>query len=223
MEEESKGDARPAHRRRPWDRPLAQGGGAEPRHARDRPPEARAGRAGRRSEGAHPGRGVACPGGVPSARGLRPRLCRGSARARSLDDPSWGVPRRLGGKCPCRSGGAVRHVSQASRTPRSTRNDARAGADCEHSHRRGSARLEGHDASSANPEVAQAEANVQRSRARFDESLGALENKLARRGDWRAWIRSRPATVLTAAFAIGLLWGLRHDSKSSQGANTRRS
>lgn len=46
-------------------------------------------------------------------------------------------------------------------------------------------------------------ADIERARARVAASLSTLGEEVARRGDWRAWIRARPALYLAGAFAFG--------------------
>jgi ElaB/YqjD/DUF883 family membrane-anchored ribosome-binding protein len=67
----------------------------------------------------------------------------------------------------------------------------------------------GHGRPPRDPALAEAEAQVIEARERVAESMMALRQEVARRTDWRSWIRERPATVLGAAFALGLLLGLR--------------
>jgi ElaB/YqjD/DUF883 family membrane-anchored ribosome-binding protein len=59
------------------------------------------------------------------------------------------------------------------------------------------------------PALVEAEAQVMEARERVAESLLSLRQEVARKTDWRGWVRERPVTVLSAAFAIGLLLGLR--------------
>jgi hypothetical protein len=58
-----------------------------------------------------------------------------------------------------------------------------------------------------NPELARVEAEIDRARGRVADSVIALRNEVARRGDWRGWVRRRPGLLLAGAFAIGFLWG----------------
>jgi hypothetical protein len=46
-------------------------------------------------------------------------------------------------------------------------------------------------------------ADIERARARVAASLSTLGEEVTRRGDWRAWIRARPAIYLVGAFALG--------------------
>jgi hypothetical protein len=50
-------------------------------------------------------------------------------------------------------------------------------------------------------------AEIERARARVAASLTTLGEEVARRGDWRAWVRARPALALGGALALGFLWG----------------
>jgi hypothetical protein len=61
-----------------------------------------------------------------------------------------------------------------------------------------------------NPDLARAEQEIERTREKVAMSVLALRDEVARRTDWRAWIRARPATFLGAAFVLGLWWGHRH-------------
>lgn len=79
--------------------------------------------------------------------------------------------------------------------------------------------LTNHDSTSAarelktphNPELAQAEADVERTRARVVESVVALRNEVVRRTDWRTWIQRRPGWFVAGAFALGFLLGHRRE------------
>ncbi len=59
------------------------------------------------------------------------------------------------------------------------------------------------------PEVLQAEREIERTRVRVSQSVMALREAVARRADWREWVRERPTLFVVGAFALGLLWGLR--------------
>ncbi len=59
------------------------------------------------------------------------------------------------------------------------------------------------------PELARAEAQVERSRARVAESVLALRREVARRTDWRGWIAERPLTFVGGALALGFWLGYR--------------
>jgi len=64
-------------------------------------------------------------------------------------------------------------------------------------------------ATARSPELAQAEADVERARERVAQSVMALRNEVVRRTDWREWIRRHPAAFLAGAFTLGFLWGHR--------------
>ncbi|HEY6477642.1 MAG TPA: hypothetical protein VI456_13760 [Polyangia bacterium] len=57
--------------------------------------------------------------------------------------------------------------------------------------------------------LAQAESDVERARERVESSLLALRHEVARRTDWRGWVRRRPATFVGGALALGFLLGFR--------------
>jgi len=59
------------------------------------------------------------------------------------------------------------------------------------------------------PAVARAEANLAEARARVADSIRALRDEVARKTDWRGWVRDNPGWTLGAAFALGLLLGTR--------------
>ena len=59
------------------------------------------------------------------------------------------------------------------------------------------------------PAVARAEANLEESRERVAESMMALRQEVARRADWRGWVRRNPQLMVGGAFALGLLLGVR--------------
>ena len=50
-------------------------------------------------------------------------------------------------------------------------------------------------------------AEIDRARARVAASLSTLGEEVARRGDWRAWVRERPTLVIAGALALGFLLG----------------
>ncbi len=50
-------------------------------------------------------------------------------------------------------------------------------------------------------------ADIDRARARVAASLSTLGEEVARRGDWRTWVRERPTLVLAGALALGFLLG----------------
>jgi hypothetical protein len=75
------------------------------------------------------------------------------------------------------------------------------------------------------PAVVRAEANVAEARERVAESMLALREEVARRTDWRGWVRRRPGLLLAAAFGLGLLLGSRgrpwHPSTATGGRSWR--
>jgi len=56
-------------------------------------------------------------------------------------------------------------------------------------------------------EVAEIEADLARARERVAASVRALGDEVARRGDWRGWVRERPAIAVGGALLLGFLWG----------------
>ncbi|HVR61460.1 MAG TPA: hypothetical protein VMU50_06140 [Polyangia bacterium] len=60
------------------------------------------------------------------------------------------------------------------------------------------------------PDVVRAEREIERTREQVAMSVLALRDEVARRADWREWVRARPAAFLGAAFLLGLWWGQRH-------------
>lgn len=60
-----------------------------------------------------------------------------------------------------------------------------------------------------NPELARAEAEIERTRAQVVETVVALRNEVVRSADWRTWIRKRPAWFVAGAFAVGFWLGHR--------------
>jgi hypothetical protein len=63
------------------------------------------------------------------------------------------------------------------------------------------------DETAAEAERAAIAADIDRARARVAASLNTLGEEVARRGDWRAWVRARPALVIVGALALGFVWG----------------
>jgi ElaB/YqjD/DUF883 family membrane-anchored ribosome-binding protein len=53
----------------------------------------------------------------------------------------------------------------------------------------------------------QLRAEIARTRAELVHSVTELREEVARRVDWREWVRERPLTCLGAAFFIGFLIG----------------
>jgi hypothetical protein len=72
------------------------------------------------------------------------------------------------------------------------------------------------------PELAQAEADVERARERVTQSVMALRNEVARRTDWREWIGRRPGTFLATAFVLGFAWGFRRGAAALYTKTHRR-
>lgn len=59
------------------------------------------------------------------------------------------------------------------------------------------------------PELARAEADIERTRERVATSVMALREEVARQANWREWVRRRPGTFLAGAFVVGFIWGQR--------------
>ncbi len=59
------------------------------------------------------------------------------------------------------------------------------------------------------PEVASAEAQVERTREQLLRSILALKRSVANQSDWREWVRRRPGPLLAVAFALGFILGQR--------------
>ena len=64
-------------------------------------------------------------------------------------------------------------------------------------------------AGDASTEMARVEADIARTRAEVSRSVSALRQAVARRTDWREWVRRHPGLFLGAAFALGFFWGRR--------------
>jgi len=58
-------------------------------------------------------------------------------------------------------------------------------------------------------EVAEAEADIARTRERVTRSVMALRQEVAKSTDWREWVRRKPGLFLAAAFTVGFIWGRR--------------
>jgi hypothetical protein len=58
-------------------------------------------------------------------------------------------------------------------------------------------------------ELARAESDVERARERLASSMLALRHEVARKTDWRSWVRRQPAPFLGAAVALGFWLGYR--------------
>jgi hypothetical protein len=72
------------------------------------------------------------------------------------------------------------------------------------------------DSAERDPELARAEAEIARTRARVASSLVALRREMARRADWREWVRRRPLPFMAGALLLGALLGSRR--KKTEGA-----
>jgi hypothetical protein len=57
--------------------------------------------------------------------------------------------------------------------------------------------------------LARAESDVERARERVASSMLALRDEVARKTDWRSWVRRQPAPFLGAAVALGFWLGYR--------------
>jgi hypothetical protein len=73
------------------------------------------------------------------------------------------------------------------------------------------------DMTNADPALARAEADLERTRERVAQSMLALRNEVARRTDWRRVVRERPLLCLGAAAALGFWWGFRRGSTAVRG------
>jgi hypothetical protein len=56
-------------------------------------------------------------------------------------------------------------------------------------------------------QVAAIEADLERARDRVAASVRALGQEVARRSDWREWLREYPLAVLTGAAVLGFVMG----------------
>jgi hypothetical protein len=63
------------------------------------------------------------------------------------------------------------------------------------------------------PELLRAEAEIARTRARVAGSLVALRREMARRVDWREWVRLHPLSFVAGAFLLGALLGSRQQRR----------
>ena len=59
------------------------------------------------------------------------------------------------------------------------------------------------------PELLQAERDIAVARERVSQSVMALRDAVAKRTDWREWVRRHPNWFMAGAFALGVLWGRR--------------
>jgi hypothetical protein len=50
---------------------------------------------------------------------------------------------------------------------------------------------------------------IERAREQLAQSAVALREEMAYRTDWRAWVQRRPLLLVTGAFAVGLMLGIR--------------
>jgi hypothetical protein len=57
--------------------------------------------------------------------------------------------------------------------------------------------------------LAQAESDVERARERVASSMLALRDEVARKTDWRSWVRRQPTAFFGAAVAVGFWLGYR--------------
>lgn len=61
----------------------------------------------------------------------------------------------------------------------------------------------------ASDELARAEADVERARARVAFSVLALRREVSRQSDWRLWLARHPLAVLAGALAVRYWLGRR--------------
>jgi ElaB/YqjD/DUF883 family membrane-anchored ribosome-binding protein len=73
------------------------------------------------------------------------------------------------------------------------------------------------ETASADPALARAEAELERTRERVAQSMLALRNEVARRTDWRRVVRERPLLCIGTALALGFWWGFRRGSVPVRG------
>ncbi len=71
------------------------------------------------------------------------------------------------------------------------------------------------------PAVAEIEADLALARERVTMSVRALGDELARRREWRAWVRAHPVLTLGISAALGFLAG-RGPRPKAQGARHGR-
>jgi hypothetical protein len=72
----------------------------------------------------------------------------------------------------------------------------------------------------AEGDVAELEADLAVARDRVTMSVRALGDELARRRDWRSWVRAHPMLTLSAAAALGFFAG--HGARVSSSTNGKR-
>jgi hypothetical protein len=70
-------------------------------------------------------------------------------------------------------------------------------------------RANGDDSLSGEAALRATELEIEQTRERLAQSIGALREELTTLVDWREWIRARPTVFLGGAFALGLLLGWR--------------
>jgi hypothetical protein len=71
-------------------------------------------------------------------------------------------------------------------------------------------------------ERAEIEVEIERARRRVAASMRTLGAEVARRGDWREWVRAHPALVLAGAMALGAFFGrASHSGAARTGRSTR--
>ena len=73
------------------------------------------------------------------------------------------------------------------------------------------------DSIARSPELLQAERDIAIARERVSQSVLALRDAVAKRTDWREWVRSHPGLFMAGAFALGVLWGHRSGRRTSAG------
>jgi hypothetical protein len=71
------------------------------------------------------------------------------------------------------------------------------------------------------PEVLRAERDIELARERVSQSVMALRDAVAKRTDWREWIRRHPGLFMAGAFTLGLLWGSRPRRRPARDAGER--
>ena len=63
------------------------------------------------------------------------------------------------------------------------------------------------EALTLDPEMARAEAEIDRTREQVSRSVLALRQAMTQRTDWREWVRRGPLPFLAVAFMIGFVYG----------------
>ncbi len=69
---------------------------------------------------------------------------------------------------------------------------------------------------SSSPDLAHAEADLERARQDVAHSLLALRGHVARQMAWRGWVRRRPLAFVMGGFAVGFLFGYRSATRRRQ-------